>query len=97
MARPNVKAEVRKAAMVEKGIVELIRAVGNGANTSNAGNKVKRVVDAAAATLSTSGVEVKVLLISIKQLGGRKTLRPKFDKWLCVIHKEKDSMAAEST
>lgn len=53
MARPNVKADVRIAADVENIIKELIRAVGNGENASNAGRKVIRVLAAAEFAISS--------------------------------------------
>lgn len=47
VARPNVKPAVTRAAVVENTINELMRAVRNGAKTSNAGSKVMSVEAAA--------------------------------------------------
>lgn len=70
VARPNVKAEVRRAADVEYTIIQLIRAVGNGANASNAGSNAIRVVAADETTLSVSEAVVRKSSLAFTQFGG---------------------------
>lgn len=59
---------VRRDAQVEKIIKELIRAVGNGANTSNAGSKVRSVEAAEFIVFSNSGADSNWLLVSLAQV-----------------------------
>lgn len=68
VARPSVNAAVRRDAEVEKIIKELIRAVGNGANTSNAGSKVRSVEEAEIIVMSISRTDSNALLVSLEQV-----------------------------
>lgn len=70
VARPNVIAEVTRAADVEKTIKELMRGVGNGANINNAGSNVTRVVAAAPFAFSSSVWLTRNALFSARQPAG---------------------------